>query len=236
MRQATKQQHSYSTVTLQQQRPERRGHPWVFAGEIESIPEMVRDGDVVRVIDSRGHVQGMAYVNRASKITLRYLTSREEQIDAQWWYDRIAAALERRRNIQAIDQTNALRLVHAEADGLPGLVVDRYADTLAVQVLALGLEPWREVIIDALQELVRPHSIYERSDVSVRELEGLEQYRGLLRGIEPPPLVEVHEGAVRLLVDVREGQKTGMFLDQRRNRSGRGTLRGRGTCLELLCL
>ena len=101
---------------------------------------------------------------------------------------------------------------------MPGLVVDQYADVLVVQILALGLEPWRDTLIEALDDLLRPTTIWERSDVGVRELEGLEERSGLLRGNQPPPLVEVYEGPARLLVDVREGQKTGMFLDQRRNR------------------
>jgi 23S rRNA (cytosine1962-C5)-methyltransferase len=208
----------YAAVRLRQQRPERLGHPWVFAGEIAHIPDTVVDGDVVEVIDSQGHSFGLAYINRTSKITLRYLTRSVEAIDGQWWYDRLAEAIDRRAALPRIDVTDALRLVNAEADGLPGLIVDQYADVLAVQILALGLEPWRDVLIEALLDLVRPASIWERSDVSVRELEGLEQRSGLLAGDELPDLVEIFEGDARLLVDVRSGQKTGMFLDQRRNR------------------
>lgn len=190
----------------------------MFAGEIADVPASVDDGAVVRVVDARGHVLGMAYLNTRSKITLRYLSSREEPIDARWWYTRVEQSLERRAALPRVDRTDALRLVNAEADGLPGLIVDRYADTLVVQFLALGLEPWRETLIEVLHELTGPRTIWERSDAPVRELEGLDRRAGLLAGGEPPPLVEIAEGPARLLVDVREGQKTGMFLDQRRNR------------------
>jgi len=212
-----------ATVTLRPQRPERNGHPWVYAGEIEQIPAGAEDGAVVRVADSRGRFLGMAYLNRASKITLRYLTARDESIDAAWWRSQVAASLARRRDLPRVDHTNALRLVNAEADGLPGLIVDRYAETLVVQFLALGLEPWRDTIVAALQELVAPASIFERSDVAVRGLEGLPERSGLLAGDEPPPLVEIYEGPARLLVDIRTGQKTGMYLDQRRNRAAAGS-------------
>jgi 23S rRNA (cytosine1962-C5)-methyltransferase len=206
------------SARLRPRRPERVDHPWVFAGEIDRLDHHARDGDIIRVQDARGHVLGMAYLNTRSKITLRLLTLYEEPIDAAWWLGRLAAALARRRHLLQLDHTNALRLVHAEADGLPGLIVDRYGDVLVVQMLTLGLEPWREVLIEGLWELVRPRTIWERSDVPVRTLEGLEPRAGLLAGAQPPALLEVLEGRARLLVDVRRGQKTGMFLDQRRNR------------------
>jgi 23S rRNA (cytosine1962-C5)-methyltransferase len=207
-----------TTVRLRPQRPERLGHPWVFAGEIAEIPAGARDGDVVRVVDSSGRFLGMAYVNRQSKITLRYLSHQDEPIDDDWWVARLEAAMRRRERLPWLDDTDALRLVNAEADGLPGLIVDCYADVLVMQMLALGLEPWRDTLLEALWELARPATIWERSDVAVRELEGLEERTGLLAGAAPPDLVEIHEGPARLLVDVRAGQKTGMFLDQRRNR------------------
>ena len=210
-------------VRLKRQKPERLGHPWVFAGEIAHIPELIADGDIVRVLDVAGGLLGSAYINRRSKITLRYLTRNDEAIDGQWWYDHLAAAIDRRAWLPDVDGTNAVRLINAEADGLPGLIGDQYSDVLVVQFLALGLEPWRELLIEALVDLTRPTAIWERSDVSVRELEGLEQRSGLLAGREPPPLVEVFERDARLLVDIRAGQKTGMFLDQRRNRVAAAT-------------
>ncbi|HVC82026.1 MAG TPA: class I SAM-dependent rRNA methyltransferase [Chloroflexota bacterium] len=208
---------------LRPQRPERLGHPWVFAGEIAEISRDAADGDVVRVSDPRGRLLGRAMLNTQSKITLRYLSPYDEEIDADWWANRLAEAIARRRRIPEVDDTNALRLINGEADGLPGLIVDRYAGVLVVQMLALGLEPWREVIVETLRGQPYAESIWERSDVHVRELEGLEQRTGLLAGVEPPPLVEVFERRARLLVDVREGQKTGMFLDQRRNRMAAAT-------------
>ncbi len=208
----------YPWVRLKPQRPERLNHPWVFAGEIADIARDASNGDVVQVSDARGRFLGMAMLNTHSKITLRYLSPNEEDIDSAWWERRIAEAVARRRRLPTLDHTNALRLVNAEADGLPGLIVDRYADVLALQMPALGLEPWREVIIGALAAIPGVNTVWERSDLSVRELEGLEQRSGLVAGVEPPALVEVFEGSARLLVDVRRGQKTGMFLDQRRNR------------------
>ena len=209
----------YVSVRLKPQRPERIGHPWVFAGEISYIPAEVADGDIVVVQDSLGHATGIAYLNRASKITLRYLAHEVVQVDDQWWYDRLARAVRQRDMLRHVDRTDALRLVNAESDGLPGLIVDQYAGVLVVQFLALGLEPWRDVLVDALLDLTRPDAIWERSDVSVRDLEGIERRSGLLAGREPADLVEIREGRARLLVDVRSGQKTGMFLDQRRNRA-----------------
>jgi len=205
-------------VGLRPQRPERLGHSWVFAGEIAEISRDAADGDVVRVGDARGRLLGQAMLNTQSKITLRFLSPNDEEIDASWWANRMTEAIARRRRIPDVDRTNALRLINGEADGLPGLIVDRYAGVLVVQMLALGLELWREVIVGTLRDLPYAESIWERSDVHVRELEGLEQRTGLLAGVEPPPLVEVFERRARILVDVREGQKTGMFLDQRRNR------------------
>jgi len=205
-------------VGLRPQRPERLGHPWVFAGEIGEVSRDASDGDIVRVSDSRGRLLGMALLNTQSKITLRYLSWFEQDIDADWWTNQLMTAIDRRRRLPEADRTDAIRLINGEADGLPGLIVDRYAGVLVVQMLALGLEPWREVIVETLAGLEYAESIWERSDVHVRELEGLEQRTGLMAGVEPPALVEVFERRARLLVDVREGQKTGMFVDQRRNR------------------
>src|SRR5579871_4456030 len=116
--------HGPATVRLRRQRPERLGHPWVFAGEIAEIPTGARDGDVARVVDVAGRFLGMAYLNRQSMIALRYLSRRDEPIDGRWWAAHVAAALDRRSVLPEVDQTDALRLVNAEADGLPGLIVD----------------------------------------------------------------------------------------------------------------
>src|ERR1035437_8949410 len=131
----------YPWVQLKPQRPERLNHPWVFAGEIADISRDADDGDVVRVSDARGRLLGMAMLNTRSKITLRYLSATEEEIDSWWWERRIGQAVTRRRRLPEMDHTNALRLINAEADGLPGLIVDRYADVLVLQMPALGLEP-----------------------------------------------------------------------------------------------
>jgi 23S rRNA (cytosine1962-C5)-methyltransferase len=133
-------------------------------------------------------------------------------------YGRILKALQRRQIIEPFRPNHAIRIIHGESDGLPGLIVDRYAATLVVQFLSCGAELWREIIVGALQELTDAACIYERSDVDVRQLEGLSPRVGLLRGSEPDKLIRIVEGGLDFLVDVRNGHKTGFYLDQASNR------------------
>ena len=194
-------------------------HPWLFSGAIERIEGEADDGEVVDVVSAAGEWLARGYLNRRSQITVRLLTwDAEEQIDRRFWQRRLERAIAGRAALAADPETTAYRLVHAESDGLPGLVVDRYGDWLAVQFLTLGIERQKETIVGLLMELIRPRGIYERSDVAVRRKEGLEPRRGLLAGEIPPSLVEVQEHGHRFSVDITRGQKTGFYLDQRENR------------------
>jgi 23S rRNA (cytosine1962-C5)-methyltransferase len=151
-----------------------------------------------------------------------------EEIGEAFFHARLTKALATRRAFVPSEQTNALRMVHGESDGLPGLIVDRYADTLVAQFLSSGAERWCELLADQCLECFAAERVYERSDANVRQLEGLPQRSGLLRGDEPPERIEILENRLRFLVDVRQGHKTGFYLDQRDNRARVGALaRGR---------
>ena len=194
-------------------------HPWLFSGAIERIEGEADDGKVVDVVSASGEWLARGYLNRRSQITVRLLTwDAEERIDRRFWQRRLERAMAGRAALSADPETTAYRLVHAESDGLPGLVVDRYGDWLVAQFLTLGIERQKEAIVELLMELVSPRGIYERSDVEVRRKEGLEPRRGPLAGEEPPPLVEMLESGLRFNVDIIGGQKTGFYLDQRENR------------------
>jgi len=207
-------------AVLKERRPERARHPWIFQGEIASLPDGIADGRPLRVLDHRRRFFATAYCNRRSKITLRVLSWKDEAIDASWWRRAIESAVKRRG---VLVPGAGVRLVNAEGDGLPGLVVDRYAGWLSIQLSTLGADVAREWIAQALVELLEPEGIYERSDVSERELEGLARRTGPLTGVAPPEFVEINEGPARLLVDIAHGQKTGLFLDQRVNRQTAAT-------------
>ena len=191
-----------------------RRHPWVFEGGVER--GKADAGETVRVEASDGRFLAWAAYSPASAIRLRAWSYDEsERIDASLFERRIAKAVEARARL-GID-SDAMRLVHGEADGLPGLVVDRYADVLCVQFGAAGVERWKGAIVDALAARCGVHRIYERSDVSVRALEGLEPRTGWLLG-DGATDVEIREHAWRLRVDLAHGHKTGFYLDQRENR------------------
>lgn len=195
----------------------REGHPWVFASEIEKIGGEFAPGDVVTVVDHRGRFVGRGFINPASFIRVRLLTHRDEQVDEDFWLKRLRAAWELRRPFWG---ESAFRVVFAESDGLPGLVVDRFGPWLVVQTLALGVDRRRDFLIEALRSLTGCEGVFVRNDAPVRELEGLPIESGPAPGTPPdlPPRVQVAEGDVRFWVDVAAGQKTGHFLDQRFNR------------------
>lgn len=208
-------------VKLKPQRPERLRHPWVYDNEIATGPPAeFKNGGVVRVLDSRGKTLGAGYLNHKSKIAVRYLSRhRDEAVDADFWRSRLVQAHKYRQAHYSKDGIlpEAFRVVHGEADGLPGLIVDKYGPFLVVQFLALGLEPWREVIVSALQEQFSPEGIYERSDSAVRKLEGLEERVGVLFGETPPDGLTLTDDGAMLLVNLKSGAKTGLFLDQMQN-------------------
>lgn len=205
---------------IRPRRPERARHPWIFAGEVDDLPAGVADGDIVTVVDHRGAFFARAYCNRKSKIVLRVLTWTDEPVDAAWWRRRIGEAVAR-RGVQPADA--GIRLINAEGDGLPGLVVDKYGRWLAVQISTLGVERARDTVVSTLRDSCAPEGIYERSDLPERELEGLARRTGVMDGVPPPQQAEIVEGGARLLVDIAGGQKTGLFLDQRLNRAAAAT-------------
>jgi len=201
-------------------RPVQRRHPWVFSGAVDRVEGDPADGDIVDVRDAGRNFLARGYINRHSQIMVRILTWREEEaVDARFWRERIQVALAARSALAASAGTTAYRVVHGESDFLPGLIVDRYDDWVAVQFLTLGVALRQEPIIDALADLLSPRGIYERSDVDVRSKEGLGQKSGVLWGEEPPDLVTILENGWGFLADVRHGHKTGFYLDQRENRS-----------------
>ncbi len=190
------------------------GHPWVFRSDIER-EDGAADGLPVRVLTSAGRFLAMAVYNPRSQISLRILSRRDEPIDGAFIRGRVRRALDYRRRFADL---NSCRLIFAESDGLPAVIADKFGDVIVVQILCLGMERFKGDIVDALAQELSPRGIYERNDVPVRELEGLTQQTGLLFG-EVPDRVEMQENGVRFLVDVREGQKTGFFLDQKENRA-----------------
>lgn len=190
------------------------GHPWVFRSDIER-EDGAADGLPVRVLTSAGRFLAMAVYNPRSQISLRILSRRDEPIDGAFIRGRVRRALDYRRRFADL---NSCRLIFAESDGLPAVIADKFGDVIVVQILCLGMERFKRDIVDALAQELSPRGIYERNDVPVRELEGLTQQTGLLFG-EVPDRVEMQENGVRFLVDVKEGQKTGFFLDQKENRA-----------------
>lgn len=190
------------------------GHPWVFRSDIER-EDGAADGLPVRVLTSAGRFLAMAVYNPRSQISLRILSRRDEPIDGAFIRGRVRRALDYRRRFADL---NSCRLIFAESDGLPAVIADKFGDVIVLQILCLGMERFKGDIVDALAQELSPRGIYERNDVPVRELEGLTQQTGLLWG-EVPDRVEMQENGVRFLVDVKEGQKTGFFLDQKENRA-----------------
>ncbi|HCF57364.1 MAG TPA: methyltransferase [Myxococcales bacterium] len=190
------------------------GHPWIYRSDLVREAAPLSGGEIVRVVDQRGWFKGRALYSSKSQIALRMLTLEEVPCDRDFFLARFRAALELRE--RAFPGADAWRLVHGEADFLPGIVADRYGDCVVLQLLAQATDARRELFTSIVQELLRPRCIVERSDAKVRLLEGLEQRKGVLAGTVPDYL-EYREGEVRLRVDPMGGQKTGSFLDQREN-------------------
>jgi 23S rRNA (cytosine1962-C5)-methyltransferase len=201
------------------EKPVLNHHPWIFSGAIKNVEGQCADGDIVTVVDSRSGFLAQGYLNRRSQITVRLLSwIEEETIDRGFFRHRLEQAIAVRRPLQEDQTTNAYRLINAESDFVPGLVVDRYNEYLVIQCLTLGIERWKGEIVSLLGELLPSRGIYERSDVEVRKKEGLPSASGLLAGQERPALVHIIENGHRFIVDIKQGQKTGFYLDQRENR------------------
>ena len=199
----------------------KEGGPWIYDNEIESIMGSFTDGDIVLVHDFDGYPLGRGFINRNSKLTVRMMTrNRDTEVDESFIRMRVKNAWEYRKKV--MDDISSCRVIFGEADFLPGLVVDKFADVLVVESLALGIDRFKEMIIDILKELMEADGIhirgvYERSDAKVREQEGMERYKGFI-GAPFDTKVEIVENGVRYYVDVKDGQKTGFFLDQKYNR------------------
>lgn len=199
----------------------KAGGMWVYDNEIDSVTGSFENGDVVEVRDFDGYCMGMGFINTCSRITVRMLSRRKDTvIDEAFIRRRVRDAWEYRR--ETID-TSSCRVIFGEADFLPGMVVDKFSDVLVVESLALGIDRWKNVIVEALKEIlaedgVTVRGVYERSDAKVRLQEGMERRKGFI-GEPFDTRVEIRENGVRYMVDVEDGQKTGFFLDQKNNRA-----------------
>ena len=206
------------------ERPVLNRHPWIFSGAVARLVGEPAPGDLVTVADHNGAALATGYYNAQSQIQVRLLSWEPERvIDEGFWRGRLQQALEGRRSISkeaesGATPTTALRLVNAEADGLPGLVVDRYGDYVVIQCLTLGIELRKDSLVEMLVDLLHPAGILERSDVDVRVKEGLQPVVKTLFGEEPPAELTILENGLGFLVDVHRGHKTGFYLDQRDNR------------------
>jgi 23S rRNA (cytosine1962-C5)-methyltransferase len=191
------------------------GHPWIFSNEINKIEGDVQPGDIVEVVTFDNKFVGKGYVNQKSQITIRILTrDKNETIDETFIFNRIKSAWEYRKKI---GYTENCRLIFGEADFMPALIIDKFNDYFVLQTLSYGMEVWKPAIVKALQTIFTPKGIYERNDVPVRELEGLEQKKGWLT--EPADTnILINENGLKFYVDIKNGQKTGYFLDQQDNR------------------
>ncbi|MCW3073566.1 MAG: SAM-dependent methyltransferase [Flaviaesturariibacter sp.] len=191
------------------------GHPWVFGNEVEKVDGNPQPGEIVEVVFSDGKFVGKGYYNAASQIMVRLLTrNKADDINEAWFVKKIKECWAYR---QQIGYTENCRLVFGEADGLPQLIIDKFNDYFVIQTLALGIDLWKPAIVKALQTVFNPKGIYERNDVPVRELEGLDQHKGFLSAPFETKIL-INENGLKFHVDIENGQKTGYFLDQQDNR------------------
>jgi 23S rRNA (cytosine1962-C5)-methyltransferase len=194
-------------------------HPWVFSGAIDHVKGKPENGDIIMVNDSNNEFLGYGFFNNQSRVAVRLLEwNLETEINETWWRTKIKNAVKLRTDLHS-NQTNTYRLIFSEADYLPGLIVDRYADFLSVQILTSGVERIKHILLDELQILLKPKGIFDRSDASARAHEGMEASSGgVLLGSEPPEFVSVKENGINYQVNIAEGQKSGFYCDQRDNR------------------
>jgi len=191
----------------------RTGHPWIYKDDVIE-PDDSLSGKIVSVLDERGVFLGKAFFNDKSKISLRFITDEDADIDTAFWKKRLSERIEYRK--KAVNDAQAYRISHAEADGLPSLIVDKYGEHLCVQTLSLGMDNLKNTIVNVLIELLEPKSIVARNDSAMRKFEGLPEQKEVLYG-KPPEKIEIREGKIKYLVDITNGQKTGCYLDQRDN-------------------
>jgi 23S rRNA (cytosine1962-C5)-methyltransferase len=210
-----------------------RRHPWIFSGAIAEIRGHPKSGETVAISDCKGQFLAWGAYSPCSQISARaWSFDKNERIDAEFFHKQLRRALLLRKKIAS---SNALRLVHAESDGLPGVTVDRYADVVVVQLAGAGAELWRDTLADGLIELTDAKCVFERSDIEARKLEGLPPRAGALRGTVPADRIEVTENGLQFLVDIERGHKTGLYLDQRDNRAMIDTLARDRDVLDCFC-
>ena len=210
-----------SSIILKQGREKSllRRHPWIFSGAIHHMDDpSAASGSTVDLLSFNKQFLARASYSPHSQIRARVWTFEDEPVDKEFFRKRISASLATRQTLQIEHNTNATRLIYAESDNLPGLIVDRYGDVLVLQSLTAGSNYWKETIADLLIEETRLENIYERSDADVRELEGLEPKVGILRGTIPQSPLAIYEHGLKFLVNIEHGHKTGFYLDQRKNR------------------
>jgi 23S rRNA (cytosine1962-C5)-methyltransferase len=224
--------HPRLVLKKNQDRRVRGGHPWVFSNEVGEIVGEPADGGLVEIADFRGAFLGRAYFNHKSLICARILTRGRDEIDRDFFVKRIERALRLRE--RALPGERTLRIVYGEADQLPGLVVDRYGDVLAVQVLTLGMEALADPVRAALDAVLAPRGVMRMADSPLRSLEGLPLERGVWWG-EVPERIEVELEGFKVEADLHGGQKTGLFLDQRMNRRRAESLARDRRVLDLFC-
>lgn len=197
----------------------KRKHPWVFSGAIEKVEGNPANGETVQIFTSNKTLVGHGSFSPSSQIRVRVWSfDPEEKIDTDFFRKKISLAAELRKKIIDETITNVYRIINAESDGIPGFIVDRYSGFLVCQFLSAGAEYNKKTIIDILDDVFNPAGIYERSDVEVRTKEQLQPAKGVLKGKVPDDLIEVKENGFRFLVDLKNGHKTGFYLDQRDNR------------------
>jgi len=199
------------------EKPLLRGHPWVFSGAVERMEGDISPGDIGEVYSREGEFLGIGHLNPHSQIILRILTQKKEELNIDFFRERILkAAVLREKWLKG--KANAYRLVNGEGDFLPGLIIDSYGGILVLQFLTAGMERLKGLLTDLIVKEFRPRSVYERSDVATRREEALSESSGLLFGEEVPEVIEIEEYGCHFKVNVKEGQKTGFYLDQRENR------------------
>jgi 23S rRNA (cytosine1962-C5)-methyltransferase len=190
-------------------------HPWIYKNHIAFADPEINPGDIVTIITHKNEYLGTGYYNYKSVIAIRILSTKEEPIDNNFFNIRISQAFQKRDSIKKI--SNAFRVVSSEGDGLPGLIVDLYNDTVVFQINTLGMENFRNEIFSSIQNIIKPAYIFEKSDASVRKLEGLKQ-AVTWYGVNGNEKVEIYEGKAKFIVDIVRGHKTGFYLDQRKAR------------------
>ena len=197
----------------------KRKHPWIFSGAIDKVEGDPSNGETVQIFTSNKTLIGFGSYSPKSQIRVRVWSfNPEDKIDLDFFGQKILTAIQLRKKIIDTSITNAYRLINSESDGLPGLIVDKYSDFLVCQFLSSGAEFYKEMIIKILDEVFKPLGIYERSDVEVRNKEELQPAKGIIKGKEPDELVEIKENGLKFFVDIKNGHKTGFYLDQRDNR------------------